>query len=82
MAAKHKSHGNHSTGRTGTESRVKSTGSDYPDNRFSGGGPWNQGLTHYTGNEHSKTLYSPTSTPEGCDLPLHHDYDELWERGK
>jgi hypothetical protein len=80
MAAKHKSHGDHSTRRNGLEGKEASTGRSYADDRFKN--PWNSGIEHVTGDEHSKTLYSPTSTVHGADLPLHHEYDDLWEKGK
>jgi hypothetical protein len=66
-----------------TESKERSTGRDYPDDRFTGGGPWNQGIDHYFGNEEHKTLHSPTDTAGGMGIgPLRNDYDDLWEKGK
>jgi len=56
----------------------KNVGPDYPETNFSN--PFNMGIDEESGSDEGKTLYSPTSTPEGIG-PLREDYDELW-RGK
>lgn len=52
-------------------------GPDYPNENFTN--PWNVGISSYSGDETSKTLHSPTSTPEGVGIELHHTYDKNWE---
>lgn len=70
-------------GRPGVNSERKSTatGPDYSSERFRN--PFNgPGIDYECGSEESKTINSPTATIEGMGLPLHHDYDAYWEKGK
>lgn len=57
--------------------KSKSVGPDYPAENFDN--PFNVGIVKYSGDEKSKTLFSPTDTPEGCDMELHETYDKNWE---
>ena len=55
-----------------------SVGPDYPTERFRNpfDGP---GLDYQYGEEGDKTLVSPANTVSGLDIPLRHEYDELWK---
>jgi len=58
--------------RTGT-----AVGPDYPADLYRN--PFAGGEDYETGDDDTKTLYSPSNTPDGVGVPLHKNYDEYWE---
>lgn len=67
-------------GRPGSPAVRKSrnVGPDYPEDRFDL--PWGGGVDSKYGNDTGKTVCSENATTfEGGDLPLHENYNDLWE---
>lgn len=59
----------------------KAVGPDYPEENFRN--PFNMGIDGEYGSTGEKTLCSPvSSTLEGAGLPLHDNYNALFEEGR
>ena len=58
-------------------SKGKTVGAGYPERDFRN--PFDGGLDHESGSEDQKTLDSPSATPTGVGIEMHHDYDSYWE---